>query len=406
MRCRVAVAIALSFGAASAQAADWEVLPFGSIGGYYESNLGLSPVNAEELGVSGATASAGFALRATTPVSELVLRPYGRSTYFPGDTDSDYNNAFADLEYKREGQRSRISMLGQFASETVTSRALPSTTPRGDLGNPLDSDINAAGTRSRRKNYSIYPSLSVDVTQRNQLVLNAARSFVAYDRKLPGEELGYHYTQGSLGWGFNFTPLNQLSVAAGAEEFNPADAAGFSPSVGSRTYSVTARWSRTLSEKQRWYVQAGGTDTRFDRVAGVPTVSKSGYVGGAGASWEMQKSVLFADLVHRVQPSSSGAVSSQTDARLLLVRNFTPRWSGDFGVRYIRSDAISETTTTDYRDFGTVNIAAEWRWTRTVAVKGELAWVRQKLENQPRPGNSQSATLSISYDAGRINQGN
>ena len=192
------------------------------------------------------------------------------------------------------------------------------------------------------------------------------------------------------------------SIAA-AEEFNPADAPGFASSVGSRTYSVTARWSRSLNEKQRWYVQAGGTNTKFDSVVGTPSVTKSGSIGGVGASWELQKSMLFADLVHRVQPSSSGAVSNQTDARLQLVRNFTPRWTGDFGLRYIRSDAISDTTTTDYRDFGTVNVAAEWRWTRTVSLKGELAWVRQKLENQPKAGNSQSATLSVAYDAGRKN---
>ena len=112
---------------------------------------------------------------------------------------------------------------------------------------------------------------------------------------------------------------------------------------------------------------------------------------------------MFADLVHRVQPSSSGALSNQTDARLQLIRRVTPTWSGILGVRYIRSDAVAANAATDYRDYGTLNLGVEWRWTRTLSLQGEAAYVRQKLENQPRAGDSKQITLSVAYDAGRKN---
>ena len=45
MMLRRGVTAALGLGlAVSASGADWDYMPFGSIGGYYESNLGLSPL--------------------------------------------------------------------------------------------------------------------------------------------------------------------------------------------------------------------------------------------------------------------------------------------------------------------------------------------------------------------------
>lgn len=403
-RVQVALAVSALLGAsqAMAAAADWEVLPFGSLGSYYESNLGLSPVSGDKLDVLGAEATAGVALRATSPVSTFILRPYARSTWFPSEKDSDYNNAYLDLDYKRRGQRSNLSLLGNFAHETVTSRALDVTTPQGDLGNPTDGDVSNAGTRSRRDLVGVYPMASFSITQRNRLDLAINWVDVNYDRELPGQELGYGFSRGAVGWGFSISQLDSVTLTAAADKFDPDDLQGQPPSIGSRTNSLTARWMRSLNETQRWYVQAGANRTRFELAQGATDrITKSGYSGGAGASWKREKSQLFVDLVYRVQPSSSGVISNQTDGRLRLVRNFTPRWAGTIAARYVRSQAVDKTTTTDYRDYGNFNVGAEWRWSRKLSLKGELAYIRQKLENQPSAGDSQMVTLSFAYDAGR-----
>ena len=290
-RVKVALVVSALLGASQAMAAaDWEVLPFGSLGSYYESNLGLSPVAGDKLDVLGAEATAGVALRATSPVSTFILRPYARSTWFPSEQDSDYNNAYLDLDYKRRGQRSNLSLLGNFAHETVTSRALDVTTPQGDLGNPTDGDVSNAGTRSRRDLVGVYPMASFSLTQRNRLDLAINYVDVNYDRELPGQELGYGFQRGAVGWGFSISQLDSVTLTAAADKFDPDDLQGQPPSIGSRTNSLTARWMRSLNETQRWYVQAGANRTRFELAQGATDrITKSGYSGGAGRELEARE---------------------------------------------------------------------------------------------------------------------
>jgi hypothetical protein len=189
-----------------------------------------------------------------------------------------------------------------------------------------------------------------------------------------------------------------------AEKFSPLDAPGFAPSVGSRSTGLMSRWTRTISAKQQYYVQGGATRTKFDQVvAGSSGSSDSGYSGGIGGRWEYQISSLFADLVHRVQPSSSGLVSNQTDARVQLIRRLSPRWQATFGARAIVSKPINRNARTDDRQYDVASIAVEWRWTRRLSVVGDYEFIRQKLENQPGAAHTNLLTLSVAYDAGRKN---
>jgi hypothetical protein len=386
-------------------AARWDAYPFGSVGGYYESNLGLNPVRGQEVKVTGAAAEVGVSLQAATPRTTLEFRPHLRSTYFPGKSDYDYNNAFAELNLNYRGLRSSAALVSEFSHETVSSGALPGTALRGELGDPRGGDISNPTTRSRRDSLGVYPSAAFALTQRGTLELNGSYADVSYDRKLPGEELGYKFARGGVGWAYDLSRLSRVSVNAFTEKFSPLDAPGFAPSVGSRSTGLVSRWTRTFSAKQQYYLQGGATRTTFDRsVAGSPSGSSdSGYIGGIGGRWEYQISSLFADLVHRVQPSSSGSVSNQTDARVQLIRSLSPRWRATFGARAIVSKAINRTARTDDRQYDIASIAVEWRWTRRLSVVGDYEYIRQKLENQPGAANTNLLTLSVAYDAGRKN---
>lgn len=396
-------ALLVAGGAGEARAADWEALPFGTFGGHYETNLGLSPVKANENTVSGLAGTAGIAFRGTTPLSVFEMRPRVDATYFPSDKDSDYINGMFDLEYRRTGQRSTFVLRGEAAHEIVTSAALPPTRPEGDLGNPLNGDIGGVGTRSRRDTLAVYPTLAVRFSDRHGMEFSGNFTDVSYDLKLPGEEQDYRFASIGGAWLFNVRPRDTLNFRLTVDDFNPQTVAGAFPSIGSNTYAATLRWTRQASQNHQWYVAGGGTRTKFEEVTGTtPLESKSGWTGGFGTNWQMQKALLFFDAVYRVQPSSSGAVSDQTDLRLQVVRNFTPRWNGTLGARYVRSEAVNPAAPTDYRDYGVLDLTAEWRWTRFVALRGQLSYVRQKLENQGA-GGSKVVKLMIAYDSARKN---
>lgn len=396
--------LGISLVASVANAAQWDLFPFGSIGAYYESNLGLNPVSGQELNVSGATGEAGVAIRSTAPKTMFSLRPYVRSTYFPNERDADYNNVFTDMTYNYTGLRSSAGLVAEFSQETVTSGVLPGTELRGDLGSPRDGDISVASTRGRRDLLSVYPSAEFALTQRGKLEVGASYVDVSFDRKLPGEELGYTFVSGTLGWAYSLSTLSTLSISTSAQKFDPLDAPGFAPSVGSTSNILTARWSRALTAKRRYYIQAGATRTTFERTTASSLAGKSdtGYNGGVGASWDFETSQLFADIVHSVQPSSTGAISNQTDARVQLVRALTPRWNATLGARAIYSQAIDPVAPTDSRQYEIASLGVEWRWTRRLAVVGNAEFIHQQLENQPG-ANTSRVSLSLAYDAGRSN---
>jgi hypothetical protein len=378
------------------------VFPFGSIGGYYETNLGLNPINSQELQVSGLAAEAGVALRSATPKSTFMLKPYLRSTYFPSETESDFNNAFADLNYNYTGLRSTAALITEYSRETVSSAALPGTEVRGDLGNPRDGDVSLATTRSKRDLLSLYPMASWALTQRNTLQLTGSYVDVAYDLKLPGEELGYKFARGGVGWAYNMTQLSMLSLTASTQKFDPEDAPGLQPSVGSTSNALTARWTRTLDAKRRFYIEGGATRTKFERAAAsaVAGSTETGYNGGVGASWQFETSSLFADLVHSVQPSSSGAVSNQSDARVQLIRSINQRLQATIGARAIQSKAVNPNAATDDRQYAIASLGLEWRWKPQWSVVGTYDFIHQKLENQTG-ADTHRVLLSLAYDAGR-----
>lgn len=103
-------------------------------------------MNGQELDVSGLAAEAGVALRSATPKNTFMLKPYVRSTYFPSETESDFNNVFADLNYNYTGLRHSGALITEYSKETVSSAALPGTDLRGDLGSPRDGDVSLATT--------------------------------------------------------------------------------------------------------------------------------------------------------------------------------------------------------------------------------------------------------------------
>lgn len=399
---RMLAVVAVGSMCPAAGAAQWDVYPFGSIGGYYETNLGLNPVNSQELAVSGLSADAGVAFRSATPKHNFLLKPYVRSTYFPSETDSDFNNVFTDLNYNYTGLRSTGSLTTEYSRETVSSAALPGTDVRGDLGNPRDGDVSLATTRSKRDLLNVYPAMSFSLTQRNTLQLTAAYVDVAYDRKLPGEELGYKFSRGGIGWGFNVNQLSTLSLTAAYQKFEPEDVPGLLPSIGSTSNQLLARWTRAFDAKRRYYLEGGVTSTKFDRAATsvIADDTESGYSGGIGASWQFQTSYLFADLVHSVQPSSTGTVSNQTDARIQLIRSITQRLQLTVGARAIDSQAVNPNAVTDDRQYAVASLGLEWRWKPQWSVNGSYDFIHQKLENQAG-ADTHRVLLSLAYDAGR-----
>jgi hypothetical protein len=166
------------------------------------------------------------------------------------------------------------------------------------------------------------------------------------------------------------------------------------PDLGGDTtsYGLSSQWNWRRSQVQQFYVRAGATHSQADVPGG--TVSNTSFVGGAGVSWTYQVTKYVADFLKGVSPSSSGAVVNHTEARFQAIRAFTPRLSGNIGVRAIRLRGAA--VLVQGSDYAAATAGFQYQVTRNYRIAGEYDYTWLRFQDEPR-ANSNAATLSIIY---------
>jgi hypothetical protein len=187
--------------------------------------------------------------------------------------------------------------------------------------------------------------------------------------------------------GFDVTQRSNVAVTV--------DAARFLPDLGdgdTTSYGLSSQWNWRRTQVQRFYVRVGVERSRAD--VGTGTVSNTSFVGGAGVSWTYQVTQYVADFVRGVSPSSSGAVVNHSEARFRAIRAFTPRLSGDIGVRALRLRGAA--LLVQGSDYAAATAGFQFQATRNYRIAGEYDYTWLRFENEPR-ANSNAVTLSIIY---------
>jgi len=384
---KAAVAAALAAGGA-ANAANWDYNPRLELSGVYNDNFRLAEDAQGKVTAAGAVLDAQLAMRSLSQTNELSFTPHVRTSIYPDDHDDQSTDGYFDIKGEHKTQKADLAIVGQYANESVIySDLLPANFSGVGLGEIVGTGSNRVTVTDRRKFYRVAPSMTYDFTQREHFLANLEYENASFSKNDVFQQIGYKDYDGSIGMGFDVTQRSNVAVTVNGNRFMP-DLGGDTTS-----YGLSSQWNWRRSQVQQFYVRAGATRSQADAPGG-GTISNTSFVGGAGVSWTYQVTKYVADILRGVSPSSSGAVVNHTEARFAAIRAFTPRLSGNVGVRAIRLRGAA--VLVQGSDYAAATAGFQFQATRNYRIAGEYDYTWLRFQDEPR-ANANAATLSIIY---------
>lgn len=368
-------------------AANWDYNPRVELAGTYNDNFRLAEDSAGKVTAWGPVLDAQLAMRALSQTNELSFTPHVRTSYYPDDHDDQSTDGYFDVKGEHKTQKADLAIVGQYANESIIySDLLPANFSGVGLGEIVGTGSNRVTVTDRRQFERVAPSMTYDFTQREKFLVNLEYEKASFSKNDVFQQIGYKDYDGSVGMGFDVTQRSNVAVTVNGNRFMP-DLGGDTTS-----YGLSSQWNWRRSQVQQFYVRAGATHSQADVPGG--TVSNTSFVGGAGVSWTYQVTKYVADFLKGVSPSSSGAVVNHTEARFQAIRAFTPRLSGNIGVRAIRLRGAA--VLVQGSDYAAATAGFQYQVTRNYRIAGEYDYTWLRFQDEPR-ANSNAATLSIIY---------
>jgi hypothetical protein len=383
----ISTAVALALGASRFANADavWELNPKVEAGYLYDNNYRLTAPGTE-ISVSGPLVDAALEMRTLTQKGEFSFTPRVRATYFPGDSALDSVDYFATLDARRDGQRFRTRVRGDFAQQDIVNSEQPDSDIDTGLGEPVFGDAGRVLVTNRRTRFAIRPGISWDLSQRNVVELEAGYADVSFDRALSEAQVGFDTTDVA---GAIRTRLNERTTIATRVRWAQYDIQFQDVTTA---YGLEVQWdTRTVKDTRRFF-RLGAQNVEL------PTGEKqTAWLAGAGVSVLLGRNEIFTDIARSVGPSSAGLVVSRDQLRLRLQRAMTPRLALQVGLRGTHDEAVDETTDFQVRSYATADVGLEWRWQEewSFRIAGDYTW--QKYGSIDQDADSLGGMVSIIY---------
>jgi hypothetical protein len=368
-----------------AHGAAWEFNPTVEAGYLYDDNYRLTTPGTE-IDVQGPMVDAELELRTLTETGEFSFAPRVRATYFPDETELDSVDYFATLNWERRGQRAQTRVVGEFSQQDVVNSEQPDVDLGGELGVPDFGDGGRVLVDNRRRQASLRPSVSFELSPRRELQLGAGYNDVSFEEQISAAQVGYTVTDVAAGL---VTRLNERSSlitrVRGAryeiDTFDPTESFGGEVEWGTRTAADT-----------RTYVRAGAQNVELQSGD-----SEVAWLAGAGVSLIMGRNELFLDLSRNIGPSSIGLIVARDQLRVGLTRAMTPRLSLVAGLRGIHDDAVDSDSGFEGRTYATGDVGLQWRWQEEFSLRFTYDYTWQEFRNDVADATSSGAMISVLY---------
>lgn len=380
-------AIAMTMAVEPAVAEPWEFNPRIEAGYLYDDNYRLTQPGTE-ISVSGPLVDAELELRNLTQTSEFSFTPRVRATYFPDETDLDAVDYYADLDWQRRGQRVNTRLRGEFAKQDIVNSELPDVDTGGDLGEPDLGDGGRTFVDNRRTRFELRPSMNFEVSQRNELQLEAGYTDVSFEERVSAAQVDYNTTNFAAGLRNRLSERNSLTFRVRAAQYEIDD-------LDARDgYGGELQWDRVTAAETRSYFRIGAQNVEL-----LDGGSETAWLAGAGVNLLIGRNELFLDGSRSVGPSSAGVIVSRDQLRLRWSRAMTPRLSLVAGLRGTHDEDVDDSVLSTFteRSYATGDLGLQWFWQEEFSLRVAYDYTWQEFDSDADDATSSGAMISITY---------
>ncbi|MDA8364296.1 MAG: hypothetical protein M0Z84_10900 [Gammaproteobacteria bacterium] len=417
-----------------ARATEWYTQPSLKFSTQSDNNLLLTPVNHST--TTEATVAPTIDFGAAQSNWNIDGNATWRGHRYWGQSGLNGNDQVYNLSSLYRTARTTWQLTAGYAKEKVTAN----TQFVPDIG--LVSAVTPRITRTAN------PSLTWQLSQRTQLLLNYQTSVVTYNAA--GTSLvNYSTRDGSAALQYQWSHRDQLTATLGESYFNVPQLSQSeigqpayseivnnqpvlvpNPEVHSNTSTTDSAqlgWSHMFSQSLSGNIAVGATRTDAaigiqtctgttpalyyfvnNQIIGIATCTQtadnvfsetsSGYLYSAGLQKQFQLTQLTLSLSRQITPSGIGAEVRMDAATLGISRTFSARLTGSANLASYRIRSISSQSPplTD-RNLIQGSLDLIWQWTRQLAVEGEYRYVTQKFLSNNVGAQDNMVYLSLDY---------
>lgn len=364
----LAVSAALS-GTADAAQTYWQPALEARIEAH--TNRDLVPEDEEEM--IGYFADLGITWGRETERSVTRIQPRIRIQEFPDRKRLQRTEEFLNFVTEYETLRSEFDLTARFSRrDAYTAEFLQPGFDPVDPSIPLEGgDTGRLLVDQTRTAFSLRPSFTHRVSERNGFSVNVAAEIVDYESSVPVTQVDFKFASVEVAWLRQIDERTSLTFGPFVSRYD-ADDGGETDAFGAR---VT--WRREWSERSRVALIFAGQNEETTRFADVP-------VSMDDTSWEAllrlerdtTTGLLRLDLGRSITPSGSGSLSDVDQINLEYRRALSPRWNSKSAVRAQRVRAHNAFAANDDRDTAGLSLSLTWAMTPTWSLSGgyELFW--------------------------------
>ena len=360
-------------------------------------DLSSDPAQEKENGVYYVRAEALVGRVTTT--SSVEFRPWISYQEVPDRQDTEPLELGANLRTLTQTLKgayrfnARFLERGAFTSELGSAgfdEFDPDNTPAGETG--------VITVKSKRRDWTVYPNLSYQISDRTRIEASLDAGQVRYDSNLAFRRVGYQ--SGTLEATVVYRMSRRLELVAGPyvskyesdDNLNKTDSYGLVLGTGyapAESAFVIAQLRAERADVESTTAQTGLVRKDKQNSVGVEIVGHY--------SWPASR--IRYNVGRFLEPSTIGSRVKNDVVRVQYSRSLSTRTTVIAAVRYSRENRLEDRIgeTTNERSYA--DVWASYQLTPTWYVGGGYRFIRQDITSEPRAANDHSVFVNFGYRA-------
>lgn len=390
----VAVVTAACLISAGALGAETYVQPQIDLRVEGNDNFDLLPDGTPDGDVYGFIADARALIGIATPRSETTLRPRLRLQEYPDRDDLERIEGFLDLRSRYEWQRAEFLLIGRYSQQDTFN-----TETLGGEFDPLDpnyggnADVRRSLVGETRTRFELNPTLKYELTERITAGGGVRYEDVNFDSDGIEEHTDYEFTQAdvSLSWALN--PVSDFGVGTYLSKYQAKDDSTETDAYGAGI-GYNYRWSEVTGLEARVFYETNDV-SNFAPVRSEESTSGWGGVLAAYRKYEVSDWRLSVGRTY--VPTGDGGKAESDLLRLQYRRDLSERLAFSGAGRYEMRNSITESRSSEDRDYARADLSLEWFMTQTWYLQGGYSYIWQDRESASGDADNNLLFISVGY---------